>query len=808
MEDKTVPRESEDSSSEDDQEPYHDINSCLPFRLQEFCLIAIINELSSYPMESLAMLPRHLRYQLLSNLPNYDLNRVDSTPVAEGIDTERIWRHTTRRFSCRRLDQGFIHACLFMTEESCVDLSYLRRINIVPHLQSEIVNATKEKPWKEQYFLTMLWNIISDVGSLTDKYITRYGLDYHPDDSVYAEAIDGLTAVPSHDFLVHLPDTVQEGHDNEDCESSDDNNEYVYDSFVVDSYRRLWKKQAAPLAKFKKDDVTSHDTHLLLVPRRLVFIRQSSNQLELLNHIVLKCGCQPQNLHINTSYLFQADCNFRAQCFANQDYRSYLRSLLSKIVVLSLEGVAADHTGMLQFMFETITENSLLKALEINSDSDPESKPLLDLEFLSPYLFTIPTDPSNLAQYQGLSVLKIGFPLDLTCLSQLTALLEQQHTLTHVYLHLLDSCQAQSDNPGQISLHERRLYDALLLLFSHKDFQYLKINFTCRQAQHNSVHVLRQGCHNFFPFTRILQSFMISHCAYNQILHFENIRSLPPKSLPPLIPKTSGYTTPDCGTEHKLLLYEFADIDSILLHLVTLPTIRLQEFAFNFGEGSQSLFNQIAQHPDMNVTKLLINFDFPSMKPGEVEKQLLTLCQDFEKLFQMSALKEIYVCGQWLCFSEVKKAIVIGLQQRVQSHICSLDKVHLRQESDDIKVWDDFPKTHYDYTDPEFNDLWSAIFSLPQLDCVEVELWMDQDITMRFVDRINIVKDCWKQFSANKKLKLLLLRFHDWEDDFSHVWGEDRLEPLNTLTHDIKIFVDSCRVPKMYSYTHFTVCDA
>ena len=54
------------------------------------------------------MLPRHLHYQLLSNLPNYDLNRVDSTPVTEGIDTERIWRHTTRRFSCRRLDRGFI----------------------------------------------------------------------------------------------------------------------------------------------------------------------------------------------------------------------------------------------------------------------------------------------------------------------------------------------------------------------------------------------------------------------------------------------------------------------------------------------------------------------------------------------------------------------------------------------------------------------------------------------------------------------------------------------------------------------------
>ena len=789
------------------------INSCLPFRLQEFCLIAIINELDSYPVESLAMLPRHLRYLLLSNFPNYYLKKLDSTAVAEGIDTEKIWRHTTRRFGHERVDHSSMHACLFTTRETCIDLSHIRKLDDVPHFQPEVVAATKEKQWKDDYFLKMVLNILSDVGSLTDEYIARFGLEYYPDESVYAETIDGLTAVASHNFLVHLPDTV-EGHgklsdydSDQNCESSDNSDDCAsYNSLVFDSYRRLWNKQATPLAKIEED----YDAYLVLVPRRLMFIRQSSNQLELLNHIVIKCGCQPQNLHINVSDLHQADCNFRSQCSANEDYhyRSYLKSLLSKIVILSLEGVAADHADVLRFMFEMISENGTLKALEINSDK--ESMAPINLEFLSPYLFTMPIDPSSPAQYRGLNIIEFGFPLDLTCLSHVAALIEQQHTLTHICICLLDSCQPQSDNPGQVSLDERRLYDVLSLLFIRESFQCLQIDFACRQVEHNSVYVLRQGCHNFFPFAQTLQSFMISHCAYNQKLQFKNIRCLPTKHQLFLSPKAyeSGVMIPDCATKHKLLLYDFADIYSILPHLIILPTIRLQEFAFSFEDENQPLFSQIAQHPNMNVTKLLINFDFPRMKPGEVEKLLSTLCQDFKKLFQMSALKEICICGQWLCFSEVKKAIVLGLQQRAQLQIGSLDKVHLRQESQYIRVWDDFPKDCYNYTDSEFGELWSAVFSLPHLDCMEVELWMEQGITMCFIERINIVKDCWKQYSFNKKLKSLLLYFHDWDDQFEEVWGEDHLEPLKILTSDINIFVDSTRVPKMYSYTHFTVHNA
>ena len=811
--------ESEDSSSEDDQEPYHDINSCLPFKLQEFCLIAIINELDSYPVESLAMLPRHLRYRLLSNLPNFDLSRLENTtPVTEGIDTDKIWKSTTRRFSNKRLDYDFMHASLFMTRESKVDLAHLRNVDDIPHLQPEVVAAAKKKPCREQYFLTLVWNIVLDIGMLPDHYIRQHGLEYYPDE--HAEALDGLTVVPSHDFLIQMPGTVKgkdirdenDGDKDEDDGGSSDDSDDKYESTVLDSYRRLWKKQATPLTRFKKM-CRSYDTHVLLAPKRLLFIRQSKSHLELLNYIVIGCGLQPLNLCINASDLYQADLNLSVQHSTDENIRLYLKHLLSKIVVLSLEGVASEQAGILRYVFEMVVQNCTLKALEISSGSKSqldlgfltgESMPRLGLRFLSPYLFTLPSNPPSLPHYQGLSVLEIGSPLEPTSLPHLTALIEQQHSLTHINICLLDSCQDQSDNPTLVSMDERRLYDALSLLFNREDFQFLKVNFACNQTQRNTV--FRQGCCNLFPFTQILQSFMVSQCTFNQKLHFKNIRSLPPKQVLPLTLAASGDTTPECGTQHKLLVFEFADIDIIVPHLIQLPVIRLWEFAFKFGIQSQSLFNQIAHHPNMNVTKLLINFDFEGINPEEVNKRLSTLCRDFEKLFQMPTLKELCLCGQWLCFREVKKALVIGLQQ--QSQFSSLDKIHLRQESLRMHTRNGLSTNDYNYDESEFKELWSAIFSLPHLDRVEVKLLMDQSITMYFVDRIHIIHDCWKQFSFNKKLKSLLLSFHDWEDYFEHVWGEDRLKPLNALTRDVKVFVDSHRTPKMYSYTHFTVCDA
>ena len=64
----------------------------LPFFLQDLCLLVVINELDSYPTELLAALPNWLRYRILSSAPALDLAHLECTPVANGVDTDGIWK--------------------------------------------------------------------------------------------------------------------------------------------------------------------------------------------------------------------------------------------------------------------------------------------------------------------------------------------------------------------------------------------------------------------------------------------------------------------------------------------------------------------------------------------------------------------------------------------------------------------------------------------------------------------------------------------------------------------------------------------
>ena len=66
-------------------------NIAPPLSLQDLCLFRLINDMDSYPVELLSSLPHWLRYLLLSNLPVLDLCQLDHTPVARGVDIDKIW---------------------------------------------------------------------------------------------------------------------------------------------------------------------------------------------------------------------------------------------------------------------------------------------------------------------------------------------------------------------------------------------------------------------------------------------------------------------------------------------------------------------------------------------------------------------------------------------------------------------------------------------------------------------------------------------------------------------------------------------
>ena len=77
----------------DEAEKAHAETCCsLPFCLQDLCLLAVINDLNRYPNELLASMPLWLRRRLLSCVPALELCRMSSTPVANGVDIDEIWK--------------------------------------------------------------------------------------------------------------------------------------------------------------------------------------------------------------------------------------------------------------------------------------------------------------------------------------------------------------------------------------------------------------------------------------------------------------------------------------------------------------------------------------------------------------------------------------------------------------------------------------------------------------------------------------------------------------------------------------------
>ena len=775
------------SSSEESDEPCLEIERFLPLRLQDLCLIAVINQLDSHSVESLVLLPRHLRYRLLTNLPKLDLCTLDSTPVAEGIDIHNLWKSKSSIMSTGSESDFTLRGDLFM---ETLSLSLACRVNDVTlDLEPELLASMKQRAPTEKYLLDTTLKILSNA----DNHLYA--------DNPYSQEKSWLLAVAGHTFLqdaIRIPGAIKlknmyGGSDERDCnkhESDYDGNESDHDdgesdgdecesdcdgseSIIFSSYVQLWKKQAIPFAKFKiRVNFAYHDAIMhILVPHRLLPIYKSNDPVKLLETAIIKCGLQPANLRLSM-YKFDSAHAHLKELYSNQgrieEYKLLLRSLFRRIVVLVLREMRSNQVDALMYISEAVIgdgKSCVLKALEINPcdriwDNVGSS---LNLTFMSPYFFT---DPPSQPNYQALSVLQVGLPVEDSSIPHLSALLVQQHSLKHVSVCLLDACGGQSDSPVPPTSEEKQLYNTLAALCLRENLQTLRINFACRRTL-KQLSFYDKGCNNFFPFTEILQTFMQLSCPRKHKLHFAFICCLPPKQLPPLPHTVSGDTVPECGVQHKILDYEITDTMVIVPHLLQLPVIRLQELAFSFEKDSQEIFHQVAHHPNLHVARLLIHID---LDPADVKEKepFSTLSQDFARLFQVPTLIEIWLCGEWIYYSQVRNALLVGLQQ--QSRICSLQKIQLEERI----LKSSYPTREFEpsltvYTETECKDLWSTIFSFPHLQNLEIEL--SNHFTSCFFNMLHVIVNCFKQF-AKTKLKLLQLNMHEDDDMYYNRWEE------------------------------------
>ena len=91
-------------------------------------------------------------------------------------------------------------------------------------------------------------------------------------------------------------------------------------------------------------------------------------------------------------------------------------------------------------------------------------------------------------------------------------------------------------------------------------------------------------------------------------------------------------------------------------------------------QQDRCVFHQVAHHPDLQVAKLLIHSDIHPVDIQEKEQPFSTISEDFEKLFQMSTLKEIRLCGEWIDYSQVSlKCFVSWSSATIRSLLPSED---------------------------------------------------------------------------------------------------------------------------------------
>lgn len=135
----------------------------------------------------------------------------------------------------------------------------------------------------------------------------------------------------------------------------------------------------------------------------------------------------------------------------------------------------------------------------------------------------------------------------------------------------------------------------------------------------------------------------------------------------PISHKNHVETAPDCGVEHKQLLYVTSDFDYtgrldnclILEILLQFPSVRLKDLMFECVpdfKGNYPFLHLVALHPDLRVSGLLFHCN------RCLSQQFLpTIKQDFKKLFSMPTLKEVSIDCYWDDNPDIMQALILGL---------------------------------------------------------------------------------------------------------------------------------------------------
>ena len=186
-------------------------------------------------------------------------------------------------------------------------------------------------------------------------------------------------------------------------------------------------------------------------------------------------------------------------------------------------------------------------------------------------------------------------------------------------------------------------------------------------------------------------------------------------------------TVPPCAVQLKTIKFKVPSVCYSTVYLpllLQMPTIRLNEITVH-----GNYLHLCALHPDLQVAKLVIWL-------VDSKSQLYSIQDDFVSLFKMPSLQElsINVHSDLSCIAEVQVGLTEGLRQR--SHCYPLRKISLDISSSG-------------YNKERFQRLWDVIFSLPQLEQLEIVLGEEFTVlTRQFMD---VICERWIHVASEKK---------------------------------------------------------
>ena len=358
----------------------------LPFPLQDLCLLVIISDLDCHPTDLLASLLRWLRHRLLNGLSAIDLARLESTPVADGIDVNTLWKRHNKPLNKSTTGITRSTAQLSLSRYIPMSGSGSYSTSTTESFQLTICKVDDGLSTHSAHKKVLMEDIKPALKDIEQKKISE------GKDNLLAFISDILINVPKIDLTTMIQKLISidgelmfsnllSGSMHQACRQSDL------------CRRGLWKKQATALAVNVKFEFTKNPLQvkfrplasllgvtldsaqgIQLTPHRSLPVMYNFDPLEVLSLLTRDCNLQPASAYIHIDSISESflhsmcserlalDCGTGVSSNSS-NCTSIINHILGKIAVLRLRCDSYSYIEVMKGMIDAATADCQLQLL-------------------------------------------------------------------------------------------------------------------------------------------------------------------------------------------------------------------------------------------------------------------------------------------------------------------------------------------------------------------------------------------------------------------------------------------------------------